>query len=74
MGFFNSIWKILKQNLIGLDKVMFVDFESFKKYFIQDWKCTKIDGTILDYLGKLVRDRKIDPVKSLFLQKYVFKR
>jgi len=46
-GLLTNIWRIFKQNLIGLDK---------------DWKTTKLDGSILDYLGKLVADKKIDPV------------
>lgn len=46
-GIFTNIWKILKYNLIGMDK---------------DWKTTNLDGSILDYLAKLVADKKIDPV------------
>ena len=29
---------------------------------MKDWKTTRLDGDVLDYLGKLVTDGKLDPV------------
>jgi len=46
-GVLNGIWNILKSNLIGGDR---------------DWRTTKLDGTVLDYLGELVTKGHIDPV------------
>ena len=35
----------------------------FNEYDLtKDWKTTKLDGDVLDYLGKLVTDGKLDPV------------
>jgi len=46
-GILNGIYDILKRNLIGGDR---------------DWRTTKLDGTVLDYLGVLVAKGHIDPV------------
>lgn len=46
-GVFISIWNILRYNLIGVE---------------QDWKTTRLDGDVLDYLGKLVTEGKLDPI------------
>jgi len=43
----NNIWNCLKYNLLGGDR---------------DWRSTRLDGSVLDYLGELVSNGKIDPV------------
>jgi len=46
-GLFNGLWNILCCNLIGGDR---------------DWRTTRLDGAVLDYLGDLVTKGHIDPV------------
>lgn len=41
---------------------MFNEFDLSK-----DWKTTRLNGDVLDYLGKLVTDGKLDPVCTVFL-------
>ena len=38
-------------------KKLFNEFDLSK-----DWKTTRLDGDVLDYLGKLVTEGKLDPV------------
>ena len=34
----------------------------FGNFSLKDWRTTKLDGTVLDYLGVLVAKGHIDPV------------
>ena len=65
-GILTNFWKFLKYNLIGVDKVQIIlSNQQVIDNILQEWKTTKLDGSILDYLGKLVVDKKIDPVIKL---------
>ena len=56
VGTMRSIWKTEVRNAKMLIFILTLCC------LCQDWKTTNLDGSILDYLAKLVADKKIDPV------------
>ena len=56
-------WNMLRYNLVGVQQVTTSHHDQQQPpTSVQDWRTTALDGCVLDHLGKLVNEGKLDPV------------
>ena len=55
-------WNMLRYNLVGVQQVTTSHDQQQPPTSVQDWRTTALDGCVLDHLGKLVNEGKLDPV------------
>ena len=55
-------WNMLRYNLVGVQQVTTLTSSQQPRSSVQDWRTTALDGCVLDHLGKLVNEGKLDPV------------